>query len=107
MPKHTPGPWRNHVTEGYPFGITSAHRFGDHDPEVICLIGGDTMTPLDETENEANAALITAAPDMLAALEFARGQIAEYLNGRLPIRFLDESLSKINAAIALANIEVG
>ena len=73
---HTPGPWyydgdgfdneaaKDCGTEGYAI-------FSKDDDGVpkdnICEVSDQ----LDDTESEANAALIAAAPDLLAALEYA------------------------------------
>lgn len=59
--KHTPGPWL--VTKEY-----------DHNDDVIFAVeveGGQRVCDLmtDFPEDEANARLIAAAPDMLEALE--------------------------------------
>jgi hypothetical protein len=53
---HTPGPWR----------IDSKTRFGDY-----TIAAGDSVKTCEfiaKTQNEANAQLIAAAPDLLAAL---------------------------------------
>ena len=51
--KHTQGPWRLY---GYDVGTAQ-----DETLAVVCAMDGDT--------DEANARLIAAAPDLLAALE--------------------------------------
>ncbi len=69
MTEHTPGPWEidpraaNHVIA---------------DKRSICSLGfHDTSLPDGgQAENSANARLIAAAPDLLAALEIARECIA-------------------------------
>lgn len=56
---HTPGPWR----------IDSKTRFGDY-----TIAAGDSVKTCEfiaKTQNEANANLIAAAPDLLEALEDA------------------------------------
>ena len=58
MSKHTPGPWRVPMIDAESTGIL----WGNEDRPVAVICGTDaTMT--------ANAKLIAAAPDMLAALE--------------------------------------
>jgi hypothetical protein len=95
--KHTPGSWflstETQFVEGvtiyenksvevptFPCGVLSSHRYGEGDPEQICYIGGDLMSPEDEAENIANARLIAAAPDMLAALKGIAAHAEEELN---------------------------
>lgn len=66
MSKHTPGPWR----------LKRATHFTQNDLKEYYWVGfgpvGDE-TPIfkrDLTENEANARLIAAAPDLLRFVEF-------------------------------------
>jgi hypothetical protein len=66
MSKHTPGPWKT-VARNYPIADT-----GDYDGcwEVLT---GDPKKPIvqiwgDSDEDEANARLIAAAPDLLEAM---------------------------------------
>jgi hypothetical protein len=54
--KHSPGPWTHHITAG------------DHDFLVYPENGRDTVALVYGGENEANARLIAAAPELLAAL---------------------------------------
>ena len=72
--EHTPGPWQV-GSETYPIAILSGHRHGSPDNEVICIIGDDPMTPEDDDECKANARLIAAAPDLLAALTHIMGNL--------------------------------
>jgi hypothetical protein len=71
MPKHTPGPWdaewstRQGWTEGGYKGL-SVHNGDDAEPD-ICQVPDDERA--DGTSRMANARLIAAAPDLLAALE--------------------------------------
>ena len=69
MTKHTPGPWN--IEDDYP-----AQSYGFSDQDILIQInGGDGLiawvdgTPVDNPEVGANARLIAAAPDLLAALE--------------------------------------
>ena len=59
MSKHTPGPWR--VVDSW-----NDHMVEGQNGEEIIWQDGPHDTP---TINEANARLIAAAPDLLAALE--------------------------------------
>ena len=60
--KHTPGPWRERAMPGRK---TTAWISGG-DGNLITEISGARRLP---EENAANAALIAAAPEMLAALK--------------------------------------
>lgn len=62
MTKHTPGPWRRVVSRGVSAAYT---RIGADDYGVVAECSG--FRPSLE-ENAANARLIVAAPDLLAAL---------------------------------------
>lgn len=61
--KHTPGPWVLHPTACYP-AVRSVGT-ADIGPKRICTVGTMGKRPVDW----ANARLIAAAPDLLAALE--------------------------------------
>lgn len=77
-PTHTPGPWvvkwRASETAKYPDGSfreAIAYRVGaaPHDPHIYAEEARDCAVTVAECgENEANARLIAAAPDLLAAL---------------------------------------
>ena len=68
MSKHTPGPWRNDC-----FMVLAPPNVGNYKGREICHTGGHDIR--DGNESEANARLIAAAPDLLAACE----QLMEYL----------------------------
>ena len=59
--KHTPGPWRVAPAGDYSSGVNIDAPTG-----YVALVGGDISDPI-----EADARLISAAPDLLAALEKA------------------------------------
>jgi hypothetical protein len=63
---HTPGPWAFRMTgwQTNPAAIYSPRR-----PGAVACIPARTSVPLDE--QSANARLIAAAPDLLAALVWA------------------------------------
>ena len=84
--KHTPGPWtRNRAINTVDMGRYS----------VICPFGADSKKHVSEIE--ANMRIISAAPDLLAALE---AMIAKIDADKLPI-----SCSLARAAIAKAKGE--
>lgn len=60
--QHTPGPWKFYRDERY-IESENANLRGDYDH--VC----DFRTDLAGNVNEANARLIAAAPDLLAALQ--------------------------------------
>lgn len=70
MSKHTPGPWE--VSEDDPCEIESADgRF------VAMVLPAPELNWDMNAEREANARLIAAAPDLLAALRAARGYVSQ------------------------------
>lgn len=84
-PQHTPGPW---TTEGID-GLSVHHSTGDKTYRFIALTDSEHDTGRTDTENrledEANARLIAAAPELLEAAKaalfaFGRGG-ANVLNG--------------------------
>lgn len=71
MTKHTPGPWHINTagssSRGEPFKITEIYVYAPdtQDDTAICA---DVIDPVTQEPSEANARLIAAAPDLLAAL---------------------------------------
>jgi hypothetical protein len=67
--KHTPGPWVLRPNPGD--GIVSEHGGSDGYPHTIGTVGGYLIANVCQqaAETEANARLIAAAPDLLAALK--------------------------------------
>ncbi len=69
--RFTPGPWfintAGSAKKGQPFRITEIYVYAPHvqDDTAICA---DIIDPLTQEPSEANARLIAAAPDLLAAL---------------------------------------
>lgn len=86
MNKHTPGPWTYHATAG------------NHDFEVYPEATGKTVA-LVLNFDEANAALIATAPDLLDDLLMAQAELVT-LAARLPDPY------RANIKLALARIEV-
>ena len=60
---HTPGPWEVETAHGYPWHVRDSDTCN-----TICRIGAHASAIEEEEVNEANARLIAAAPDLLAAL---------------------------------------
>lgn len=93
-PEHTPGPWVEH--EGFITG-----RFSDGQIHDICdprcaPPDGDLLAEMD-----ANARLIAAAPEMLAALLAAERCLCPPLRGALR-GYVSPELAAIRAAITKA-----
>ena len=70
MSKHTPGPWRAPLIGG-DHGTTGIIWADEPHGGVVATVSRTVQHP-DPAEQTANARLIAAAPDMLAALERAR-----------------------------------
>ena len=84
---HTPGPWR--------VGPVDDTIVTDAAGKEVAAIDGDYNSPDEWPRMEANARLIAAAPDMLAALRLcAEGAGFQYMTF--------ESRAAVNAAIAKA-----
>jgi hypothetical protein len=108
MSKHTPGPWeignaancaKDHAVTAGAFVVARVvESRGEH-------INGNTRTPFDY--GSANARLIAAAPDLLAALETARVVVAFEADARGDVdgdydQPASRALEEIDAAIAKA-----
>ena len=85
MTKHTPGPWRviEHST-----GMLCV--VGDND-KSLCSVGYNRTEGRDDI---ANARLIAAAPEMLAALQFAEPYIDEWIDMFDPSDEADQDVRK-------------
>jgi len=97
MSKHTQGPWK--VTEDARVFSESAREwnrtFNANTPAFIAACSG----------NAANARLIAAAPDLLAAAEQVATDLEQLTGGHLDAGCLDDSLATLRAAIAAARGE--
>ena len=94
MTKHTPGPWKLiwHGNEIYPFPL-SVHTEDDD-----CWIARDGTV-----SSEANARLIAAAPDLLAALELMVNEFAMMIE-EYGGSDSDSVMNQARAAIATARL---
>ena len=93
--KHTPGTWK---AEGWENVTINAHD-PNHPHGFVTIVacpGGSNMTTLGEMQ--ANAALIAAAPDLLAALEAARAESRRIVH---PDR-VDDRLYRIDRILTAA-----
>ena len=104
MTKHTPGPWMVE-SDGKEDATVTAFTAVHHNPVYICRVYGEGVLARagDSTEERAaNAALIAAAPDLLAALEMAVATIERIAPKHGPFSSVDGTLSVARAAIAKA-----
>jgi hypothetical protein len=76
--EHTPGPWLG-CTDGMSGVFDIWHDFGPDDVVQVAEVFGEDVDP--RLCCQANARLIAAAPDMLAALEAALNYIDGCKNG--------------------------
>lgn len=92
---HTPGPW---VVDDPNSHLVAVLKDGVYHYVANCAPGNWSATVRDNDEIDANAALIAAAPDMLAALIQARARLVSLMLA------LDEkdAFDRIRAAIAKA-----
>lgn len=65
-PKHTPGPWT--ASEGYPSSVWHVDMPG-RTFSITVSIDDDEERDVPDEETEANARLMAAAPELLAALK--------------------------------------
>jgi len=101
---HTPGPWFAHKSERTMlapglrrFGWTIMPNSGMAAVSIADLTPGTTTDRI-EPIAEANAKLIAAAPDMLAALR----QVLEFMDNGTPLRPGALLVDDIRAAVAKA-----
>lgn len=101
MSQHTPGPWTYKRGEGR---YASAHYIESHVYSTPTVISGkDQIAQCHGYEDEvvANARLIAAAPDMLAALKSARDSFDQFVRlNRIPAN--TQGRRDVLAAIAKA-----
>jgi hypothetical protein len=71
-PKHTPGPWK--IATAMNRGVTFLFIFGPNQEEIC--VSGVSQEKIDD-QQKADANLISAAPDLLAACKLAHA----YLEG--------------------------
>jgi hypothetical protein len=101
--KHTPGPWRIHVIEhlgAKPIEIATSGP--TYRGDVAYLQHSENIEGITSAENMANAHLIAAAPDLLAALEELDGVLRSGFSTDEAIR---SALDKSERALARARGE--
>jgi hypothetical protein len=105
--KHTPGPWAvengsdRTLWVGAPRVPDHAERYGLH--TIITGIDIECLTPEARAIKVANAHLIAAAPDLLAACEaFVEAEHAAILDGQRAFGKYVDAIDAAKAAIAKA-----
>ena len=103
--KHTPGPWK---VWGVHQDVTTERG------SRICEVGRRDVYTIEkcrqpfpeDIEASANAKLIAAAPELLAALQAAKGLLEQIMpvfgSSHTETQFADETAAEIQAAIAAA-----
>jgi len=98
---HTPGPWVTNTAgsakRGEPFKIAEIYVYAPdtQDDTAICA---DVIDPVTQEPSEANAALIAAAPDLLAALQALVDMDVSYQRGPKVQQAVDNALAVIAKA---------
>ena len=86
MSEHTPGPWKARpggaevITAYAPEGVR-AHGYGCGNDFIADLNDGEYHEYYDRAEQEANARLIAAAPELLEALEELADLVDDLVDG--------------------------
>ncbi len=97
MSKHTPGPWTAQRVHGCKqIGPKLGPHRQSHISELACTSGLN-----DEAEDEANARLMAAAPELLESLKGMIGRFEEKA-GERPHKFCGCTYCHANAAVAKA-----
>lgn len=110
MSKHTPGPWvfePCHTAEGAryyhvragPIGVADTYHC---DPITVLGYGQFAGHIKARHSNPADAFLIAAAPDLLAACDLALARFDTEIRGGRPAQSWQEYVAQLRAAIAKA-----
>lgn len=91
---HTPGPWTDDTIDGSQWGVYDKNGYSVAQAQQIKNIRGD----IKQKERSANAKLIAAAPDLLAALMELKECAAYWSEYDVPPGIVD----RINDVIAKA-----
>ncbi len=77
--KHTPGPWHVCTNKaGYPYQIRASFADEDKPGGLVDITRWASLSMPSSAEGQANARLIAAAPDMLAALKQIAGALDDW-----------------------------
>lgn len=99
--RYTPGPWRYYSGKLRPQFSTLIHEIRDQDGNAIVKWGGFDGVNLPLQQISANAQLIAAAPDLLAAL--LAYQAANRIHNDEEAELYDEAKAAIIKAIAICS----
>ena len=103
--KHTPGPWIV-ASDGCKVLQLTPVDIDEQKPCPVVVDCASGYFAMDYDEANANAALIAAAPDLLAALEIAEGRLMCIDAQKLDtVARNDDVIDRIRAAIARARGE--
>jgi hypothetical protein len=80
MPKHTPGPWA--ITEKRLTNGATLNVWSPPDQDGYRYVVARVDAGVEPGEGDANAHLIAAAPDLLAALKSAVAEIEAWRSGK-------------------------
>lgn len=94
MSKHTPGPW---------YFLPDRNGRLQVGPSINYTVAAMWVTPLEG--QEANARLISAAPELLEALEKCRKELSAWMQCYCEDAATQEAISQARAAIAKATGE--
>jgi hypothetical protein len=94
--KHTPGPWHVNTQPTYEGGHTIASASG---LVVVNSVKGYGRT---DDQNEANARLIAAAPELLTALQSLTLETSHHLQSNDRAQFVENALRNAMQALAKA-----
>ena len=98
---HTPGPWSIRRSEsGYPYQIVADESHGNRPGGISNVTRWGPFCMPSSKEGEANARLVAAAPDFLAACKLAKDRFDQ-----LGLDWLGIELDPLTAAIAKATEE--
>lgn len=100
--KHTQGPWQSMAKDGK-YAVETVENYGDEDSDRTALVADcDISGMIHAREKEANCRLISASPELLAALEELLPYARKYL-----LEMNEKMVGGLYPAINLAKIERG
>ena len=107
MTAHTPTPWKVEPLQQKIHGYDNWNSYTvRHDRTNVHIATVGDVDRYYEDNNEANARLIAAAPDLLAALEFCHTRLFNYQAGMDEIRDPEITRQLNEVAIVAARIAI-
>ncbi len=101
MSKHTPGPWMVDIVKNGGHWTYDIRTVAPHNPAGTIGKHIATANPLMQARGEDNAALLAAAPELLAACQ-AYNSAYSFISENPPHHALRDAVMKVRAAIAKA-----